>query len=181
MNGYNLAIKTAMMLQDHVLIQMLLDEDINETHSAFKFRSALSDALSEVSRDFPVYLKTTVTAETDLIERSDIVEDGSLTVASVTADGKAVPYTVDQTGIRVGAPGTYEVTYSPEIFNVEIYENFDVAPEVGFVMMMHLIARNYCMMSGRMEEAAMYDSRYNDFAEKIRLKCRAQIPVRRFF
>ncbi|MDE7164527.1 MAG: hypothetical protein K2O04_03795 [Clostridiales bacterium] len=180
-NGESVAQNTALMVQDHFLFQMVCDGYYTESHSVRKLRLAMSDALSELSRSFPVYLKKTFETEDGLIPRLAIAGEGSLTVTAVTADGKPVPYSVDHEGIHLDGGGAYDVVYSPEMFDIEVYSDFDVAPEVGYQMIIHLVARNYCMLSGRMEEAAMYDSRYNDDVEAIRLKRSAHLPPRKFF
>ena len=180
-SGEKLALYTAVMLQDQVLLQMLQDERYDDAHSTLKLTMAMRDAMSEVSTKHPVYVAQTVTAIDCVIPYSDLNGGTAATVVTrVTAGGRDVPYTVDSFGVHVGCGGTYTVVYTPETFEIELTDDLEVAPEVGFVMMIHLVARNYCMLSGRTEEAAMYDSRYNDYAETINLKRRAHIPARAF-
>lgn len=181
MNVENLALYTAIMLQDHYLIQLLTVGDYNDMYCVAKLQMAICDAVAEISIDFPVCMKKTLNTLADgSIPRSAVSKGGAFKVISVTDGGKQIPFTVDHIGIHIDNLGKYEVTYVPEVFEVSITDKIDVAPEVGFVMTMYLVARNYCMLSGRMEEAAMYDSRYNDRAEKIRLKRRARMPQRKF-
>lgn len=180
MDGYTFSVYVAIMLQDQLLIQMTRDGAFDDAQSTCKLQIAISDALSEVSKRYPIRMKKTIATDNGLIKRSLIAGDGAFVVAAVTADGNAVPYTIDYAGLHVGGAGTYEITYSPEIFDVGLEDEFIVPPEVGYVMLMHLVARNYCIMSGRTEEAAMFESRYNDFAEIDRLKRRARIPARKF-
>lgn len=180
MNGMKLAEYTAYMLQDQLLIQVILDDVCEESPLGVKILAAMRDAISEVSKIFPVLMKKTVTSTDGKIKRSSVSNNGTLDVKSVTADGKPVEYTVDYDGIHIGVPGTYVVTYSPEIADILVGSDLPVAPEVGLGMMMQLVARNYCMICGRMEEAAVYDSRYNDCVEQVRLKRKARIPARKF-
>ena len=181
MNGANLALYTAILLQDQYLIEMLEAGNYNDMHSVAKLQLAICDALSEISTHFPVYLKKTLNTTADgSIPRSAVSKGGAFAVTSVMENGKPIPYTVDPIGLHIDGQGTYDIIYMPEVFEVSITDNFDVAPEVGIAMMMYLVARNYCMMSGRMEEAAMHDSRYNDCVEKAKLKRKAHIPARKF-
>lgn len=180
MNGQQLMLYTAVMLQDNVLIDMVESNQITDNRSSLKLMIAFCDALSEVSHRFPVSLKKTLETPDGDIPLADICQSGAFTVSGVTASDKNVPFTVDSFGLHVGGGGKYTVTYVPETYSVEIGTDFEVSTDVGFVMMMHLIARNYCIFSGRVEEAAMYDSRYNDYAEARSLKRRAHIPARKF-
>lgn len=171
---------TAMMLQDQAIIQAIRSGDCENTHSMMKMQMAIFETFSEVSKLYPVYRKKKVVTDDGLIARSKVASEGFFTVSSVTADGKAVPYTVNNNGIQTEGPGTYEIVYSPEIFDLDINDAVDVAPEVGFVMLMNLVARNYCMLSGRTEEAALYDSLYNEYMENVRLRRKAQLKARKF-
>lgn len=180
MNGNFLIVYVAGMLQDNVLFDMAMNEVLSDDFYSYKILTALNDALSEISQKFPVYLKKTVQTESGDIPLKDICSNGAFTVARVTAEGKDVPFTVDSLGVHVKSGGAFDVMYAPEVFGVYIGENFEVSTDVGYIMLIHLIARNYCMLSGRTEEAAMYDSRYKDYAETISLKRRAHIPARKF-
>lgn len=180
-SGEKLALYTAIMLQDQVLLQMLADECYDDAHTTLKLTTAMRDALSELSAKHPVSVAKTVTVTGGDIPYSELNDGTAATVVTrVSKCGRDVPYTVDTFGVHVGGGGTYTVVYTPEKFDIELTDEIEVSPEVGFIMTVHLVARNYCMLSGRTEEAAMYDSRYNDYAETISLKRRAHIPVRRF-
>ena len=180
MDGQQLMLYTAVMLQDKVLIDIIENNKYDDSRSSLKLMIAFCDALSEISHKFPVALRKTLKTQDGVIPKDDVCASGAFTVVRVTSGGKDVPFTVDSFGVHVGGGGIYVVTYTPEKYSVDIGKNFEVSTDVGLVMLMHLIARNYCMISGRMEEAAMYDSRYNDYAEARSLKRRAHIPARRF-
>lgn len=176
-----MALHTAIMLQDHFLIQKIEEECYYEPHSVSKIVMAVNQAFSEISLRFPIFIKKKLKPIGSVIPRCEMSGDGAFTVASVTLNGEPVPYTVDFAGIHIDNPSaTYEVTFSPEIFDIQLYDDMDVPSDVGFVMILYLIARNYCTITGRMEEAAVYDGRYNDCAEHVRLKRRARIPARKF-
>lgn len=180
MDASELVFLTAIMLQDKVLIDMVGNCKYSDSRSAQKITVALCDALSEMSHKFPVALKKTFDTADGNIPNEDICNTGAFTVLRVTSSDKDVPFTTDSFGVHVRGGGKYTVTYTPEVYIVDIYSDFEVASDTGYVMMMHLLARNYCLLSGRTEEAAMYDSRYNDYVEARSLKRRAHIPARRF-
>lgn len=188
-NGYKLEAYTAEMLQDHLLFQ-LIDDGVTsiENRSLQKLHIAIVDALSEISAKYPVYVNVTVTTADGIIRMSQLqsaVTDTNgrspaFSVAYVRQGDRYIPFTSTASELRVGKSGTYTVAIAPELIDFELNENIEVPDKVGFVMLMHLIARNFCIYSGRMEEADMFDSRYNDYAEMLSLKRRAHIPARKF-
>lgn len=180
MNGKKVVQFAAQMIQDQVLTKLATRSVIDDSQCCAKITAALRDAVAEVCRRFPIYRCESLTSVGGLIASAGIADGEKYSVVSVEKSGKDVPFKVDHAGVHVNDDGTYTVTYSPENFNVTLYADFDVAPEVGFSMMVHLVARNYCMLAGRTEEAAMFDSRYNEDVEQISLKRRSRIPARKF-
>lgn len=180
MNGEELARYTAVMLQDQTLLDMIDNENYTDSRSTLKLNLALNDALSELSAKYPISVKKKVTVTDGLIPYSELTDEQAFYINRVMWEGRDVPFTVDSFGVHVSGSGTYVVIYTPERFSVGITDDIAFAPEVGFSMVLHLIARNYCLMSGRSEEAVMFDSRYSDYAEMRALKRRAHIPARKF-
>ena len=178
MTGYQLAEQSALLLQDRLLIDALKSEEKDDEYSQRIFR-ALRDALSEVARDFPVLLSVDVTAKDCAIPYSDFGR-GTVHVKRVTKDGRDVPFTTYSDGVHVRHGGRYTVVYSTDCYDADLSDELSVSREVGAPMMAHLVARNYCIMCGRLDEVAVYDSRYDEYAESLRLKRRAHIPGRKF-
>lgn len=188
-NGTNLVKQVAKLLQDQMLISALDGADPLDDLSVQKLDISLRDALSELAVKFPVYTVKTVAAVAGKIPMSllkagestgDIQNEISFRVMHVTKNGRHVPFSVTGTAVIVDGDGTYEVAIAPDKFDKGIGDQFELSDEIALMTVIHLIARNYCIFSGRTEEAAMYDSRYSDYAEAISLKRRAHIPARRF-
>ena len=179
MTGNQLAQKSAELLDDKLLLNALKVNDNNDENIRRIF-CALRDALCEVSRDFPEVYKATVTAVGGVIPYSAIKAKGTINVKRVTKNDLSVPFTADYNNIYVRGDGQYTVEYSVDVFDADLSGELPTVREVGASMLIHLTARNYCIMCGRLDEAAVYDSRYDEYAEGLRLKRRAHIPARLF-
>ncbi|MCH5154745.1 MAG: hypothetical protein J1F71_05985 [Clostridiales bacterium] len=178
MTGKEIAEQSAVLLQDKLLINAL-KSDGNDDNTERIFR-ALKDALSEVSRDFPKMYRATVTAKNGVIPYSAIKANGTIYVKRVEQNKRNVPFTTDYINIYVRGDGQYTVAYTVDCFDADLSDELPTVREVGAPMLMHLTARNYCIMCGRMDEAAVYDSRYDEYAQSLRLKRGAHIPGRIF-
>lgn len=179
MDGDDIAGQSAMLLQDRLLINALKNKDINDDNLQRIYR-ALRDAVAELNRDFPEVYQKTVTASGGVIPY-DLLKGGlSISIKHVKKNGRYVPFITDSSNIYVRGDGQYDVVYALEVFHKGSSGELHVSREVCMPMVIHLTARNYCIMSGRLDEAAVYDSRYNEYAESIRLKRRAHIPARIF-
>ncbi|MCH5155018.1 MAG: hypothetical protein J1F69_00280 [Clostridiales bacterium] len=179
MTGYQLAEQSALLLQDRLLLNALQNEQTEDEYAQKIFR-ALRDALSEVSRDFPVLQSADVTAKNRTIPYSDICSNGTVCVKRVVKCGRDVPFTTDSNGIYVRDDGNYTVVYSADCFFADLPGELPVSREVSVPMLAHLTARNYCIMCGRPDEAVVYDSRYDEYAQSLRIKRRAHVPARKF-
>ena len=178
MTGYELAQESALLLQDRMLIDALKNKTDDEY--AQRIYRALRDAYAEVARDFPMTKQKAVTATDRVIPYSAILPHGMIRVLRVAKDGRDVPFSTDYCSIRVRCDGVYTVTYAEDNFDADLEDEVPAVREVGVPMLIHLTARNYCIMCGRMDEAAVYDSRYGEYAESLRLKRRAHVPARKF-
>ena len=178
MTGKEIAEQSAVLLQDRLLLNALKNNENDEY--AQRIFCALRDALCEVSRDFPEECKATVTAKDGVIPYSAVMADGTINVKCVKKNDRSVPFTTDYVNIYVRGDGQYTVVYSVDCFDAELSGELPAVREVSASMLIHLTARNYCIMCGRLDEAAVYDSRYDEYAEGLRLKRRAHIPARLF-
>ena len=178
MTGNQLALKSAELLNDSILLTALNEQVENEQTK--RLYRAVRDALAEASRDFPVEQKATVTAKDGVIPYSAVKPSGMINVRRVTKNDRDVPFSTDYLNIYVKHDGRYTVVYSADCFDVDLSKELPTVREVGTPMRAHLVSRNYCIMCGRLDEAAVYDSRYDEYAEALRLKRRAHIPARNF-
>lgn len=183
MSIFQLALYAAVLLDDMVLHSMISvgAAKINDNEARVRMMLlAIMDAASEISMLYPISLKKTVQATDGIIAFADVCDSGAFTVNGITSDGAAVRYTTDSTGIRVSEDGDYTVLYSPEVFDVWFDENIEISPEVGFMTMLHLVARNYCLFSGRPEEAEIHDEMYVRALQRHKRKRSLRMPARRF-
>ncbi len=125
MDGYQLAMSAAVMLQDKLLLDAVTDERDAQDPNVQKLQSAVNSAISELARDFP-------SSETEIA-------------------------------------GGWET-----------YDDIAVPNCVSMDMLANLVARNYCILCGRLDEADVFDSRYEQYAVAIRLRRRAKLPPRAF-
>lgn len=131
MDGYQLAMSAAVMVQDKLLLDAVTDGADAENLNVQKLQSAVNSAVSEIARDFPLSEKATETAEDDVSEW-------------------------------------------------EAYDELVMPNCVSMDMLANLVARNYCILCGRLDEADIFDNRYEQYAVAIRLKRRAKLPPRAF-
>lgn len=131
MDGHQLAMSVAVMVQDKLLLDGVADENDGQDPTVQKLQSAVSSAISEIARDFPLPDKAT------------------------------------------GAPDN-------GVSEWEAYDDLQVPSCVGMDMLVNLVARNYCILCGRLDEADIFDSRYEQYAVAIRLRRRAKLPPRAF-
>ena len=131
MDGYQLAMSAAVMVQDKLLLVAVTNEQDAQNPNVQKLQSAVNSAISEIARDFPLPEKA-----------PSVCEDG--------------------------------------VSEWEVYEDLPVPNCVSMDMLANLVARNYCILCGRLDEADIFGERYESAAEALRLKRRAKLPRRAF-
>lgn len=131
MDGYQLAMSAAVMVQDKLLLDAVTDERDAQDPNLQKLQSAVNSAISEITRDFPLSEKATGACD----------------------DGES---------------------------EWEAYEQLQTPDCVSMDMLADLVARNYCILCGRLDEADIFDNRYEQYASAIRLRRRAKLPPRKF-
>ncbi|MDE5592763.1 MAG: hypothetical protein K2I75_02400 [Clostridiales bacterium] len=62
----------------------------------------------------------------------------------------------------------------------EAYDELPMPDCVSMDMLVNLVARNYSITCGWLDEADIFDNRYEQYAVAIRLKRRAKLPARKF-
>lgn len=131
MDGHQLALSVAVLVQDKLLLDAVTDERDGQDPSVQKLQSAVSSAMAEIARDFSSSEKTT---------------DNS--------DNNASGYVA--------------------------YDDIVLPSGISAEMLAQLIARNYCILCGRPDEADVFDGRYDEYAVALRLKRRVKLRPRKF-
>lgn len=140
--------------------------------------SCVNLAAAELCADgFPLCYTEELSAANGVIPFSGLSHTPSRILA-VKRDGAAVPFAADVQGVKVGSSGKHAVTY----YAVPDERSLDQAVEVGAFcdanILAYYTARNYCLVTGRTDEASIWDQRGNAEAEKRRLARRAALKKR---
>ncbi len=135
-------------------------------------------AIKEACADgFPVCCDRELRANGKIIPLDAFDPPPSL-IRRVTRSGVPVRFAVDTDGIAVPRDGKYVVTYTVAPTD----KNLDEAVTVGVLadtdMLAYLAARNFCLVTGRYDEATVWDGRYAAESEKKRITRRAALRPR---
>lgn len=99
-------------------------------------------------------------------------------VRSVKRYGVAVRYSFDSLGLKVPANGVYTVKYTVVPSDKNIDDEVETGAAADECILLFLVCRDYCLITGRTDEAQIWDQRYAAEAEKKRLARRAQTCAR---
>lgn len=135
-------------------------------------------AAAELAADgFPLVFEETLAAANGIIPLA-VFTRAPITVKSVKKGGSATAFSVDSRGVSVGGDGEYTVRYhaSPETRALD--EQADVSALCDISLVAYLASRDFCLITGRTDEASIWDQRYNAEAEKRRLARRSVLPPR---
>lgn len=176
-----IALSAAAILQADDIEALLADEseDATPTDDADvrTLIKCVNLAAAETSSDFPVLKSVTVECDDGIIPLS--VFDGVVTTVREVRRGKhRVAFSFDSRGVAVPMKGTYTVVYTVAPTCGDPDDELIVGAGVDSETLTYLAARNYCLVTGRSDEASIWDQRYNAEAENKRLRRRANIPVR---
>lgn len=137
-------------------------------------------ATAELCADgFPLCVTDALAATDGFIPISAFTREPSA-VREVVKDGARVPFSVDSRGVRVSGVGTYKVTYAAVPKDAGLDETAETGALCDRNIAAYLTARNYCLITGRTDEASVWDQRYNAEAEKRRLTRRAALKGRKW-
>lgn len=135
-------------------------------------------ALSEICTDgFPTARKVELTALERVIPFSAFDEHPS-SVLAVSYGLATVEFTVTPFGIKTPHDGLFTVEYAVEPQEKALDDEIELPPLVGRDDITYLAARNFCLITGRTDEASIWDQRYAAEAEKKKIKRRAKLPCR---
>lgn len=153
--------------------QALLDADVKT------LLKCVNLALFEASTDSPVIHTQALTATDGVIPVSDIA-GGVYVVKRVTRGGECVRFSFDHTGITVPSDGQYTVSYVRQPADAQPSDAAELGAGMTADIVAMLAARDYCLVTGRTDEASIWDQRYSAEAEKLRISRRAYLPKRRW-
>lgn len=136
-------------------------------------------AAAEISDDFPTLVSVTAVAENGIIPLSAL-DDVSCVKSVTDKRGGVTAFRVDSLGVKVARDGAYTVTYTqtPREHNLDDEVVLGVGIDANTAA--YLAARDYCLITGRADDAAVWDQMYNNAAENRRLRRRATLPRRKF-
>lgn len=179
----DIAMSAASILQADDIAEALGGSDGTEVSSldadAQTLIKCVNLAKNEISNEFPVIVTTEADAINGLIPMSAL--DNASCVKGVTdMHGGTIAFTADSRGIKVSHDGRYTVAYARLPYDAEIDEQVIFGSGIDADTAAYLTARYYCIITGRTDEAAVWDQLYNNAAESKRICRRAAIPRRKF-
>lgn len=135
-------------------------------------------ALSEIGGDgFPFVCEVEKTSENGVIDLPEL--GNALTVLRVARNGVPVTFETRNSKIYVKTDGTYKISYSRVHADITSLDGvMNVGAFVSTELVAYLAARNYCLVTGRTDEASVWDQMYSAEAQKRRLSRRARLPRR---
>lgn len=174
----DIAVAAAVILQADDIEYALTEGSEAETDSDVKcMLTAANLAVKEACADgFPVLREVEAVAENKRIPLSAV--EGADSIKSVMRSNKRCSFYADNRGISVPRDGRYTVVYSVAPKDLSPDDEVTVGVFGDKSMLAYLTARDYCLMTGRTDEAAIWDQRYVSESEKRRLKVRAYLPAR---
>ena len=173
-----LALSAAEILQADDIQSILGSDDGDVTDPDVRALVKCVDlAVRELAVDMPLIEKSAVRAENGVIPFAAFGAAPS-TVRGVYRNGRAVRFKLVADGIYVGGDGEYkaEYTVAPPESTVDAEIKLGLGADADILC--YLAARNYCLVTGRADEATVWDQRYNAETEKRRIMRRASLPKR---
>ena len=155
------------------------DPDVAAADDEVKiFVKAVNTAAVNAAYDgFPIVKTETVRASGGKIAFDAFTRTPS-SVGLVEAGGRCVSFGFDSRGISVPDDGEYTVTFTVEPESAELLSHVETGAGCDFSVLAFLTARNYCLMTGRTDEAQVWDQMYDSALMRKRLSRRASLPVR---
>ncbi|MCX4312640.1 MAG: hypothetical protein OSJ83_02100 [Clostridia bacterium] len=134
-------------------------------------------AVAELNRELPVVQVATMRADGGSVPPSAF-PDGLSAVRAVKRGKAPVSFGLSNLGITVAADGEYTVEYTLAHRDGKLDDDIAVGVGADADVVCYLAARNYCLVTGRNDEASVWDQRYNAELEKRKLARRARLPRR---
>ncbi len=134
-------------------------------------------AVRELGADMPFVRSATLQAKDGVIP-FDAFDALPSVVRGVYRNGRAVRFRLAANGIAVGGDGEYKVEHTVAPPESTVDDEIKLGLGADADILCYLAARNYCLVTGRADEASVWDQRYNAEAEKRRLMRRASLRKR---
>ncbi len=126
---------------------------------------------------FPVCRQERANAADGIIPFTELTCVPSL-VRGVQRNNVSVSFTADDRGIIVPADGEYTVLYIVQTTDKTLDEELETGAGVDINILTYLAARNYCLITGRTDDAHIWDQRYCAETENKRMARRARVRGR---
>lgn len=177
-----IARSAASLLQADDIEELLVAEDVNAEDDADvkALVRCVNLAVSELAGNgFSRDASATAEAADGVIPFAAL-SPAPIKITAVRKNGVCVNFAVDGRGIAVDADGTYEVRYSPAPPEYGLDDETELAAFCPSDAAACLAARNYCLVTGRTDDASVWDQMYERHAELFRLTRRASLPTRKW-
>lgn len=177
-----IALGVAALLQaDDIEEQLLQDEGEGEPSDDPDVKlllTCVNSAIAGLAADgFPLVFSQAAVAADGLIPYSALTRKPSL-VKSVKRGDRFVTFGLTADGITVPFDGCFCVEYAVEPAEAGADDEAEVGEMCDRSMAVYLAARNYCLATGRTDEAQIWDQTYDAQSAYKRLARRAKLPAR---
>ncbi len=157
--------------------QILSEPDPSANAEVKSLAHCVTLAVAETCGDgFPIVKSERLVSSGGVIPLS-VFSAVPASIEEVRSGGRTVSFRVDGMGVYVNGDGEYVVKYSVEPPACGLADTIECGALVDKYMLAYLTARNYCLVTGRTDDAAIWDQRYCAEAEKKRLGRRAKLPM----
>ncbi len=176
----SIAVSVARLLQADDIEELLVSGGATAaTDADVKLLVAcINAAACDIAADgFPVTLSERVEAAGGVIQFSALARTPS-TVRKIADPSGAVSFELSKTEILVPRDGVFEITYTVEPESAELDAHVEMGAMCDRSMLAYMSARNYCLVSGRSDEASVWDQMYEAHTARKRLSRRARLPER---
>lgn len=182
----NIAVSVARLLQADDIESILTqtDEDGELSSAAADDEdvkllvACINSATCDIAADgFPICVTETHEARGGAIALSEFTRTPS-TVRKICDKTGTVTFEQAKTEIIVPRDGVYDITFTVEPENAELDANLEMGAMCDRSMLAYMSARNYCLVTGRTDEATVWDQMYEAHTARKRLTRRARLPRR---
>ena len=174
-----IASAAAVLLAADGIAEILDRADPNTDDSDVKALAAcVNTAVTELrSSGFADTAVESMSAENGLIA-ADKFSHRPTIIRSVAQFGRPVRFTFDSRGVTVGSDGVFEVAYVADSGELSLDDEVVLGGGADCTVAAYLTARNYCIVTGRADEARVWDELYSDGCARLRMTRRARIRPR---
>ncbi|MCH5162490.1 MAG: hypothetical protein J1G38_03255 [Clostridiales bacterium] len=176
----NIAVSVARLLQADDIEELLTGENEGaEGDEDVKLLTAcINTAAADIAADgFPICLEETHEAKGGVIPLSEFSRRPS-TVRSVEDRTGSVVFELTSDAVKTPHDGEFAVTFTVEPEEKGLDDGIELGTMCDRSMLTYISARNYCLVTGRTDEASVWDQMYEAHTQRKRLTRRAKLPRR---